>query len=64
VSQERERAVVSVIGSFVNGFQLRNRCLSRPYSANGVHWTYSYGESRPSEIAASAVSGLKVDPGG
>ena len=48
----------------MNGFQFLNTCLSSPYSADGVHWMYSYGESSPSEIAASAVSGLKVEPGG
>ena len=49
---------------FVYGFQFLNFCSSSPYVADGVHWRYSYGESRPSEIAASAVSGLNVEPGG
>ena len=64
MSHDCASAVVSVIGAFVNGFQFSKRNLSRPYSAYGVHWMYSYGESRPSEIAASAVSGLNVEPGG
>ena len=64
MSHDCESAVESVIGMFVYGFQFLNRCSSSPYSANGVHWMYSYGERRPSEIAASAVSGLNVEPGG
>ena len=64
MSQDCESAVVSDIGAFMNGFQFLNTCLSSPYSADGVHWMYSYGESSSSEIAASAVSGLNVEPGG
>ena len=64
MSHDCASAVVSDIGAFVNGFQFLNWNLSSPYVADGVHWMYSYGESRPSEIAASAVSGLNVEPGG
>ena len=64
MSHDCASAVGSVIGMFVYGFQFLKRCSSRPYSAYGVHWMYSYGESSPSEIAASAVSGLNVEPGG
>ena len=64
MSQDCESAVASVIGMFVYGFQFLNWNSSSPNFADGVHWMYSYGESRPSEIAASAVSGLKVEPGG
>jgi hypothetical protein len=30
----------------------------------GVHWMSSVGESSPVSSAASAVTGLNVDPGG
>ena len=64
MSHDCASAVVSVIGMFVNWFQFLKRCLSSPYSAYGVHWMYSYGESSPSDTAAMAVSGLNVEPGG
>ena len=64
MSHDCESAVASVIGMFVYGFQFLNFCSSRPYVASGVHWMYSCAESSPSDIAARAVSGLNVEPGG
>jgi hypothetical protein len=64
VSHELAIAVVSSIGSFTNGFQFAKTCLSSPTIRCGEHWINSVGLRSPSWIAASAVTGLNVEPGG
>ncbi len=46
------------------GSQFLNGNLSSPYVAVGVHGIDSYGASLCSCIAASAVTGFQVEPGG
>jgi hypothetical protein len=54
--------VVIVIGSFAKGSQFVKVCPSM--TSLPVHWMSSSGATRPVSSAASAVTGLKVDPGG
>ena len=62
MSHEAPIACGRVIGSFENGSQFLKTC---PCTSNfGVHWRVWNGEISRSCIAASAVTGLNVEPGG
>ena len=62
MSHDWASAVGSVIGWFTNGVQFLKVWPEVLYV--GVHGSDWYGDRMCSCIAASAVTGLKVEPGG